>query len=102
MKDSYPAISLVRCCCLLGITRQAYYQHYWHKEAVTFEQELIIQQVQRIRALQPAIGVRKLYLLLQPFILEHQIKLGRDAFFDLMSAHQLLVRRKKRRVCTTQ
>lgn len=47
-------------------------------------------------------GVRKLYELLEPFMLENQIKMGRDALFDLMAAHGLLVRRRKRKVYTTQ
>lgn len=46
-------------------------------------------------------GGRKLYELLEPFMLEHQIKLGRDAVFDLLSAGGLLVRRRKRSVRTT-
>lgn len=35
-------------------------------------------------------------------MLEHQIKMGRDALFDLLSAHNLLVKRRKRGVRTTQ
>ncbi len=58
--------------------------------------------MKEIRALHPAIGGRKLYLLLQPFLLEHQIKIGRDALFDLLAANKLLVRKKKRRILTTQ
>lgn len=46
-------------------------------------------------------GGRKLYELLEPFMLEHQIKMGRDALFDLLSANHLLVKRRKRRVHTT-
>ena len=46
-------------------------------------------------------GGRKLYELLAPFMLEHQIKLGRDAVFDLLAANSLLVRRRKRSVRTT-
>lgn len=46
-------------------------------------------------------GGRKLYELLEPFMIEHQIKLGRDALFDLLARNGLLVRRKKRRICTT-
>ena len=92
----------MRCCCLLGITRQAYYQHFWNEEASSFEQELILAEVKRIRRLQPVIGGRKLYAMLQSFLLEHQIKMGRDALFDLLAAHQLLIRKKKRRITTTQ
>jgi transposase InsO family protein len=40
--------------------------------------------------------------MLQPFLLEHSIKIGRDAFFDLLQANSLLVRRKKRKIYTTQ
>ncbi len=47
-------------------------------------------------------GGRKLYELLEPFMLEHQIKMGRDALFDVLSSRNLLVKRRKRRVVTTQ
>ncbi len=46
-------------------------------------------------------GGRKLYELLEPFMLEHQIKMGRDALFDLLAANHLLVRRRKRKIYTT-
>lgn len=58
--------------------------------------------MRHIRRLQPAIGGRKLYVLLQPFLFEHGIKTGRDALFDLLAAHRLLIRKRKRRVTTTQ
>lgn len=102
MKDSYPQVSLARFCRLFGITRQALYQHFWNLSDTGVEQELVIQQVKEIRKLHPAIGCRKLYYLLQPFLLEHQIKIGRDALFDLLSANKLLVRKRRRRISTTQ
>ena len=46
-------------------------------------------------------GTRKLYDQLQPFIIEHGIKIGRDALFDLLAANGLLVKRRKRRIQTT-
>jgi transposase InsO family protein len=101
MKDSYPNKSLVRFCRLFGITRQAYYQQNWQQEALSIETHLIIAQVKAIRKLHPAIGCRKLYVMLQPFLLEHQIKIGRDALFDLLAAHKLLVRKRKRKIQTT-
>lgn len=101
MKDSYPFISLVKFCRLLGITRQAYYQHFWHTEDVGTEQEILLDKVKQIRQEHPVIGGRKLYCMLLPFLLEHQIKIGRDALFDLLSAHKLLVRKKRRKIATT-
>lgn len=47
------------------------------------------------------LGGRKLYALLQPDLLHHQIKIGRDGLFDLLAEHALLVRRKRRRAITT-
>lgn len=102
MKDSYPHISLVRFCRLLGVTRQAYYQHHWHTQAMGIEQELVLQQVHRIRREHKRMGGRKLHGLLEPFMLEHGIKMGRDALFDLLADHQLLVRRLRSRVVTTR
>ena len=46
-------------------------------------------------------GTRKLYEQLQPFIIAHGIKIGRDALFDLLAANQLLIKRRKRRIQTT-
>lgn len=101
MKDSHTRISLVRLCRLLGITRQAYYQHFWQQEATGIEESLILAQVLHIRKYHRSMGGRKLYELLQPFLLEHQIKLGRDALFDLLATNGLLVKRRRRYHVTT-
>ena len=102
MKGIYRGISLARLCRLLGITRQAFYKHFWEVSDITVEHQLVLGHVQEIRQIHPAIGVRKLYHLLQPFLLEHQVKIGRDALFDLMAANKLLVRKRRRRISTTQ
>jgi putative transposase len=102
MKDNYRQISLSRFCRLLGLSRQAFYQHFWREEFTSIEQNLVLDEVLRIRSRHRHMGGRKLYELLQPFLLEHQIKMGRDALFDLLQCNRLLVRRRKRRVYTTQ
>lgn len=101
MKNHYPKIGLGKFCRLLGVTRQAYYQHFWHQEQYVFEDELIVSEVLRIRKNHRHMGCRKLYELLQPFLLEHQIKMGRDRLFDVLSANYLLVRRRKKQTITT-
>lgn len=101
MKDNNPKVSLIRFCRLLGLTRQSYYQHFWQEELISIEHELVLQRVLEIRENHRHIGTRKLYEMLQPFLLEHQIKIGRDALFDLLASNYLLVRRKKRKVRTT-
>jgi transposase InsO family protein len=47
-------------------------------------------------------GTRKLHGKLQTFMMEHQIKIGRDALFNLLAANYMLVRKRKRRIHTTQ
>jgi transposase InsO family protein len=47
-------------------------------------------------------GCRKVYSLLKPFFAENEIKMGRDSLFDLLQANGLLIRRRKRRIITTQ
>jgi len=102
MKKQYQHIGLSRFCGLLGITRQAYYQHLWRDQEKGLETQLVLHEVSQIRKNHRHMGTRKLYEKLQPFMLEHQIKMGRDALFDLLSANQLLVRKYKRKPHTTQ
>jgi transposase InsO family protein len=69
---------------------------------MSIEHELVLQRVLQIRKNHRHMGGRKLYELICPFMLEHQIKIGRDGLFDLLSANNLLVRKKRRKVYTTQ
>ena len=62
---------------------------------------LIINEVDRIRKLQPRCGGRKLFVELQPFFTQHHIRIGRDKFFDVLRENKLLVRKQKRNVYTT-
>lgn len=101
MKNNFSHIGLAKLCGWFGITRQAYYQNNWEGISTTLEEDLIIQQVKRVRKNHRRIGTRKLYEMLQPFLLEHQIKMGRDALFNMLSANHLLVRKRKRRIQTT-
>lgn len=101
MKQSYPKVSLGRFCRLLGVTRQSYYQHFWQLEQLVFEEELVVSEVLRIRKNHRRMGGRKLYELLQPFLMEHQIKMGRDRLFDVLSANYLLIKRRKKQTITT-
>lgn len=102
MKTGNPRIGLSRICWLFGVTRQAYYQHLNHQSDVEVEYELIIKEVLSIRKEHPQIGTRKLYIMLESFMVAHQIKMGRDALFNLLSVENLLIRKRKRLIKTTQ
>lgn len=101
MKALYPQTGLARICGLFGVTRQAFYQNQWQNIDLSIEQEIILGPVKDIRSRHPRMGVRKIYELLQPQLAAHQIKVGRDGLFDLFADHGLLVRRRKRKVHTT-
>lgn len=102
MKSNFSHIGLAKLCGWFGITRQAYYQNSWKAIDVSIEEELVLGEVKRIRVRHVRMGTRKLYDKMQTFMLEHQIKMGRDALFNLLSANHLLVKRRKRRIQTTQ
>ena len=65
-------------------------------------EDLIIKLVRGIRRYQPRIGCKKLYKLLKADLIKREINIGRDKFFDLLSKHDLLVKRKKKYIRTTQ
>lgn len=88
-------------CTLLGYTRQAFYGYKQHQIQEAFEGEIIVQQVLKHRELQPRLGTRKLLVMMQDFVREHHIDLGRDALFDLLREHNLLIRKRRRKAQTT-
>ena len=88
-------------CRWFGITRQAYYQNSWAGIGISIEEDLVLKEMLRVKNSHPAMGTRKMHDFLQPFLLDHQIKLGRDGLFDLLAANRLLVKKRKRRIQTT-
>jgi len=60
-----------------------------------------LQLVLQIRKEFPRLGTRKLQYKLTPLLKEHGISIGRDALFELLEVHKLLIRQRKRKVITT-
>jgi transposase InsO family protein len=82
-------------CRLLGYSTQAYYQYQQTLQKRSLREDLLILEVLTHRRLQPRIGGRKLLHLLEGFMEQHDIHIGRDAFFELLAANGLLVRRRR-------
>jgi putative transposase len=101
MKLDYPGLTKEVLCRLFGKTRHALYDHLWRTEEVTVKEEIILQLVHAIRIKLPRVGARKLLFLLQPALLAHHLHIGRDALFELLAEHKMLVRHRKRKVITT-
>jgi putative transposase len=95
-------LGLASLCGWFGMSRQAYYQHQKKAASDFIQAEKVIEQVKSIRQLHPSMGGRKVYLKLQTFMQAQGIKLGRDGLFRLLSDHNLLIRKRKRRIQTTQ
>jgi putative transposase len=101
VKSNFKSINIADLCSWFGVTRQAYYQHKNYVLQSAIEEEVILIKVADIREDHKRMGGRKLYYKLGSFFLEHDIKMGRDAFFDLLSRNKLLVRKRKRYHVTT-
>lgn len=101
MRQSHSYVSLGDLCALFGVTRQAYYDAIRHSEKATIANMVVLTLVKEIRSQMPMLGTRKLMYLLEPKLIEHGIKMGRDHLFDLLRFHGLLIRRRKRIARTT-
>jgi len=101
MKQDHPRTGMVVLCRLFGKTRHAYYDALWRKENSLVKEDIILQEVNNIRKDLPALGTRKLHYVLQPRLASHKISIGRDYLFDLLAEHKLLIRRRKRKIITT-
>lgn len=86
---------------LLGYSRQAYYQGKKYIQQKAYESDIIIEEVLRYRKHQKRLGTRKLIYEMQDFLKAHKFQIGRDALFDLLSEHGLLVTRRKRKGLVT-
>jgi putative transposase len=86
---------------LLGYSRQSYYQGIKLSQRKAYESELVIQEVLRHRRLQKRLGTRKLLGEMENFLTLQGFQLGRDALFDLLREHRLLINKRTRSGPTT-
>ena len=101
MKNSHSSITIEELCKLFGNSRQAYYQNIRFNEHQQFNIEIILQLVSKIRKRKPRCGGRKLFIELKKDFILHTIKIGRDAFFDILRKQGLLIRKRRIRIITT-
>jgi putative transposase len=101
MKENFKGIGLADLCSWFGVTRQAYYQSKKRVLQDLIEQEILLDRIANIRKDHKRLGGRKLFYKLEDFMNEHNIKMGRDAFFDLLREHNLLIKQRKRYHVTT-
>jgi putative transposase len=102
VKALFSNVSFTNVCQLFGKSRQAWYDINQRGADHRLREELLIQWVEDIRLTLPRTGTIKLHSMLEAKRKEHGITIGRDAFFDLLRRHDLLVQPKKKYVRTTQ
>ena len=75
----------------MGISRQAYYQGLSRQDEVRKCNERVIELVRSKRLRQPRLGTRKLHHMLSDSFESAQLKVGRDALFDILRQSHMLV-----------
>lgn len=101
MREKHKDQSLTAICRIYGVTRQAYYFTEAEGQRSSISHLLTLTLVKGIREEISGIGARKMLFMIEPELGRHNIKLGRDQFFDLLRFYGLLVRRRKRKARTT-
>lgn len=91
----------MRSCKLFGLSRQSVYQYLARQKHRADEVVIVRDWVSEWRKLMPRLGGKKLYNLIKPKLIEYDIKMGRDRFFDYLRGHGLLVQPVKRYTKTT-
>ena len=101
MKQYFPGVGLGKLCRLFGKTRQAFYDQCWRSSDEQLYEALIIDQVRAVREQVEGIGGIQLHRMLKEELVLHNIKIGRDRFYTLLRKYDLLIKRRKRYVITT-
>jgi len=98
-------MSINKACKLLGRSKSTFFEirkkRLVKKEKDKLTELFIVSKVAELRALMPRIGGRKLYFLLQKDPQRNQFKFGERKFFDILRKHNLLIKKRKRRIFTT-
>lgn len=88
-------------CQAVDRSRQAYYQQARQAFQLEIWDQRILDEVQAIRCRQPRVGTRKLHRMVNERLKPDGIAVGRDHLFELLRAHNLLVRRRRNAKQTT-
>jgi len=86
---------------VFGISKQAYYKRINVFKENEMKNEVVLQKVSEIRKEMPQTGTRKLCVHLRTVLPELDIKMGRDALYDLLRNKGQLIRKTKRFHITT-
>lgn len=87
-------------CRLLGVSKQAYYNHVDKLMFKLARESFVIEFIKEVRQKAPGIGGNKLWLMYRRrFGEEHSV--GYNRFYDIIERYGLKVRKRRRRIATT-
>lgn len=84
-----------------GLHRSTLYKSTKQRTHVKIDEHTILDMVHDIRSRHPRMGARKMLSILKEPLSDWDIEIGRDAFFDLLRSHDLLIQRRKKGPLTT-
>jgi putative transposase len=88
-------------CSLFGRSRQGWYEQVKREDEQHMADAIVLKLVKEIREDLPRAGVPKLHFMLQENLAAHNIKMGRDALYQLLGEHGYLLRYRRRKPYTT-
>lgn len=93
--------SLTQMCEAIGLKRDAYYKYHRRNQIAQATTQQVLSMAREYRKELPRGGGKKMYIDFKGDFLAKGIKVGRDKLFDILREHELLVRRKRSYVKTT-
>lgn len=93
--------SISEVCSCFNLKRDAFYKYQKRYQQRKVTESQVVELVKQERNEQPRVGTRKLYQALQTTFAASDIKIGRDCLFDILRAHDMLVKRKRASCKTT-
>ncbi|MCE1189560.1 MAG: IS3 family transposase [Ignavibacteria bacterium] len=86
---------------MFGLSRQSYYKRKHAERRKAEEAAQVVEMVQGVRNRMPRLGTRKLHALLREKFGEEHLRIGRDKLFAILGQENMLQRRRKRYLQTT-
>ena len=88
-------------CHQFGYTKQAYYKQAKINENTVLKEGIVVGLIRQKREIWKRGSGRNLHQSLKQSLQSHDIKLGRDKFFDVLRSNHLLIKSKRYRIKTT-
>ncbi len=87
-------------CGLFGVSKQAYYQYLDHGLENAAKVQFVLEYVHEIRGKDPGIGGEKLWVMYKSYF-GVEYSLGRDSFCRILCVYGLTIRKRRKRIRTT-